>query len=182
MRGHVFVLSSNDLCYCWASMGFLYDVWGVGWSGDGQEMGGKLEGCITCPWIEARWRNNASRCIHASCVNTFRPRQNGRHFADDIFKCIFKNENVWILIEISLKFVPKGPINNIPALRQIMVWRRPGDKPLSEYDKPLYEPMMGSLPTLICITRPQWVHDTSGCINVNFRVCTKWPPYSRWHF
>ena len=33
-----------------------------------------------------------------------------------IFKCIFFNENIWISIEISLKFVPKGPIKNIPAL------------------------------------------------------------------
>ena len=37
-------------------------------------------------------------------------------FADDIFKCIFSNENVLISIKISLKFVPKGQINNIPAL------------------------------------------------------------------
>ena len=48
--------------------------------------------------------------------NTLRPRQNGRHFADNIFKCISLTENVWIPITISLKFVPKGPINNIPAL------------------------------------------------------------------
>ena len=73
-------------------------------------------------------------------VNTLRPRQNGRHFADDIFKCIFLNENVWIPIKISLKFVPHGPINNIPALVWIMAWRRPGDKPLSG-------PMMVRLPT-----------------------------------
>ena len=64
--------------------------------------------------------------------DTLRPRQNGRHFADDMFKCIFLNENVWIPIEISLKFVPRGSINNNPALFQIMAWRRPGDKPLSE--------------------------------------------------
>ena len=50
------------------------------------------------------------------CVNTSRPRQNGRQFADDTYKCIFLNENVWIPIKISLKFVPKGPINNIAAL------------------------------------------------------------------
>ena len=49
-------------------------------------------------------------------INTLRPRQNEQHFADDIFKRIFFNENVWISIRISLKFVPKGPINNIPAL------------------------------------------------------------------
>ena len=64
-------------------------------------------------------------------INTLRPRQNGQHFPDDIFKWIFLNENVWIAIKISLKFVPKGPIN-ISALVQIMAWRRPGDKPLSE--------------------------------------------------
>ena len=67
-----------------------------------------------------------------TALNTLRPRQHGRHFADDTFKRIFLNENVEILIEISLKFVHKGPINNIPALVQIMAWRRPGDKPLSE--------------------------------------------------
>ena len=48
--------------------------------------------------------------------NTLRPRQNGRHFPDDIFKHILLNENVWISLKIPLKFVLKGPINNIPAL------------------------------------------------------------------
>ena len=81
--------------------------------------------------------------------NISRPRQNGCHFPDNIFKCIFLNENVWFSISISLKFVPKGTINNIPALVQIMAWRRPGDKPLSE-------PMVVSLLTHICATRPQW--------------------------
>ena len=85
-------------------------------------------------------------------INTLRPRQNGRRFPDDIFKCIFLNKNVWISIKISLKFVPKGPINNIPALVQIMAWRRSGDKPLSE-------PMIVGLPTHICVTRPQWVNE-----------------------
>ena len=84
-------------------------------------------------------------------VNTLKPRQNGRHFPDDIFKWIFMNENAWIAINISLKFVPMGPINNIPALVQVMAWRRPGDKPLCE-------PMMVRLPTHICVTRPQWVN------------------------
>ena len=59
----------------------------------------------------------------SSIINTLRPRQDGRHFADDIFKCIFLNENAWISIKISLRFVPKGPINKIPALVQIVAWR-----------------------------------------------------------
>ena len=85
-----------------------------------------------------------------SVLKTLRPRQNGRHFPDDGFKCIFLNENVWVLIKISLIFVPKGPIKNISALVQIMAWRWPGGKPLSE-------PMMVSLLTHSCVTRPQWV-------------------------
>ena len=82
-------------------------------------------------------------------INTLRPRQNGRHFADDTFKRIFLNDNVRISIRIPLKFVLYGPIYCIPALVQIMAWRRPGDKPLSE-------PMMVWLPTHICFTRPQY--------------------------
>ena len=65
-------------------------------------------------------------------VNISRPTQNGNHFQDDIFKCIFSSENILILIMISLKFVLKGPADNNPALVQIMAWCRPGDKPLSE--------------------------------------------------
>ena len=49
-------------------------------------------------------------------IKTLRPRENGRHFADDILKGIFLNENVWIPLQISLKFVPKGTIDNITAL------------------------------------------------------------------
>ena len=83
-------------------------------------------------------------------LNTLRPKQNGRLFADDTFKRIFLNENIRISFKISLKFVPKGVINNIPALVLIMAWRRPGDKPSSE-------PMLVRSLTHICVTRPQWV-------------------------
>ena len=67
--------------------------------------------------------------------NTLRPRQDGRHFPDDIFNCISLKEIVKISIKISLKFVPKGPINNIPALvhnglaparRQAIIWTNDG--------------------------------------------------------
>ena len=44
---------------------------------------------------------------------------------------IFLNENCYTSIQISLKFIPKAPGENIPAFVQIMAWRRPGDKPLS---------------------------------------------------
>ena len=90
-------------------------------------------------------------CTNPSIFNTLRLRKNGRHFADNPFKRIFLNETLRISIKISLKFVPRGPINNIPALVQIMAWRRRGNKPLSE-------PMMVSLLTHICVTGPQWVN------------------------
>ena len=91
-------------------------------------------------------------------VNTLRPRQNGRHFPDNIFQCIFLNENVQISIKISLKFVAKGPVTIIPTLVQIMALHQPGDKPLSE-------PMMVfSLLMHICVARTQWVNKT-GCFH-----------------
>ena len=89
--------------------------------------------------------------LNTRSVNTLRQRWNRCHFADNIFKCIFLNENLLLSIRISLKFIPKGPINNIPALVQIMTWCRPGHKPLSE-------PIMIILLTYICITWPQWVN------------------------
>ena len=85
-------------------------------------------------------------------INTLRLTQNDHHFPDRIFKYIFFNENVWIWLKISLKFVADGPINDIPALVQTKALRR-------QFDKPLSEPMMDRLPTHICITRPQ-------CVNV----------------
>ena len=78
-------------------------------------------------------------------LNTLRPRQNGRLFTDDIFKCVLLNENAWISIKISLKFVPKGLTNNIPALVQVMAWHWVGAKPLSES-------MMVSMLAHICVT------------------------------
>ena len=54
------------------------------------------------------------------------------HAAVDIFKRIFLNENVWISIKTPLHFAPKDSIDNIPALVQIMAWRRIGDKTLFE--------------------------------------------------
>ena len=113
---------------------------------------------LSCPLpvVSALVASSVEICIRWSKVMvavttniTLRPRQNGRHFPDDIYKSIFLNENVWFSIKISLKFISKDPINNMPALVQIMAWRRPGDKPLSE-------PMLVSLLTHICVTRPQW--------------------------
>ena len=77
-------------------------------------------------------------------LKILRPRQNGRHFPGDIFRCIFLNENAWISCKMSLKFVPKCPFNNIPVLVQIMAWHQSGSKSLSW-------PMVGSL------LMPQWV-------------------------
>ena len=113
-----------------------------------------------CPLY--RWRAVVMYGFVYPCgwFNTLSPRQDGRHSADDIFRCIFFNANCCILIKFSLKYVRKGPIDNNPALVQIMAWRRPGGKPLSE-------PTMVSLPTHICVTRPQWVNpspsNNDGC-------------------
>ena len=75
-----------------------------------------------------------------------RPRQNGRHFADDAFTRIFLNENIRISIKISLKYVSYGPVHKIPALVRLVS------------AKPLSEPMMIRLPSYKCVTWPQWVN------------------------
>ena len=107
-------------------------------------------------------------------ANTLRPRQNSRHFADDIFKCILFNENVSISIKISLNFVPKGTINNIPSLLHIIAWRRQGDKPISE-------PMKVSLLTHLCVTRPQWVKHEKAAHITPSRVIW-WESSAIWEF
>ena len=94
-------------------------------------------------------------------VNTLRPRQNGRRFQDNIFKCILLNGKMhefhlrfhW---RLSLRFW----INNIPALVQIMAWGRSGDKPLSE-------PMIINLLSHVRITCAQWVKDLKEFHSVN---------------
>ena len=84
-------------------------------------------------WVKiiyhSQWEN-----ICAWGFNSLRLRQNWWHIANDIFKCIFLNENCCIfkLIRISLKYVSKGPTNNILASVHIMAWCWLGDKPLSE--------------------------------------------------
>ena len=60
------------------------------------------------------------------------PWQNGRQITDDILKCVFMNEKLYILIQISLKFFGKGQIDNESALVQVMAWHWTGDKPLTE--------------------------------------------------
>ena len=110
-----------------ALMFSLICVWISGWvnyreAGDSRRYHIHYDVTVMNPFVISFW----------VAINILRPRQNGRHLPDDNFKCIFLNANLWISFKISLKFVPERPINNIPALVQIMVWRRSGDKPLSE--------------------------------------------------
>ena len=160
----------EDMWTTWQTTSHTLRMYEADFNGTNIYLNGHYENASRA-WANNYISQNTARCNYLSVpylaanasgtrvLNTLRPRRNGRHFADDIFKCIFLNENVWITVKISLKFVPKGPINKIPALVQIMAWLRPGDKPLSE-------PMMISLPTHICVTRPQWV---KCAINKNIR-------------
>ena len=93
-----------------------------------------------------------------------------------IFKYIFLNGKVWILIKISLKCVPNGSINNIPALDQIMAWHWLGNKSLSE-------PMMVSLPTHIWVTWPQWINSLApGKCSSNFKSANFKHIIQNYHF
>ena len=108
--------------------------------------------------------------------NTLWQRQNGCHFVDNIFKCIFMNVNVWILFKMSLKFVPNGPINIILSLVQIMACGRPGEKPL-------FEPIMVRLLTHICVTWPQWVNTAFHAIQtkrIHPHYMSLYTPFKHW--
>ena len=94
-------------------------------------------------------------------VTTLMLGQNGRHFPDDIFSNAFSwMKKLWISVIISLKFVPKGPINNIPALVQIMAWRQAGDKPLPEPEP--------SLLTHVCLNG---LCTTAGLLYLYNQIC-----------
>ena len=62
-------------------------------------------------------------------INASPHAKNDCHFTDNIFKCIFMNEKFCILLKISLKFVPKGPVDSTPVLVQEMARRPTGKKP-----------------------------------------------------
>ena len=94
-------------------------------------------------WPRSTWPNGHNELTHW-----------GQDKMATVSQTTFSNAFSRISIKISLKFVPKGPINNIPALIQIMAWLRSGDKPLSE-------PMLLILLTHICVTRPQRVNYTT---------------------
>ena len=64
--------------------------------------------------------------------DTPKPEPDGGHFAGNNFKCMILKENLCILIQISLQFVPKGVVNNGSALVQVMAWYFTGNKPLPE--------------------------------------------------
>ena len=78
-------------------------------------------GIIRPQWVKHQYLNSDRYHFYIS-----RQEQNGHHAADKIFKLIFSNENVQILIKISMKFVRKGLVNNESVLVQVMAWHRPG--------------------------------------------------------
>ena len=83
-------------------------------------------------YLRAQDGSDLERIFSKVFLNSSPPGQNGRHFADDVVKCIFLNEKFCILIQMSLKFVPLGPIDNKAALVQVIAWRRTVENPLPE--------------------------------------------------
>ena len=105
-------------------------------------------------WVSSLCLEWLGEVVFTEEFNTLRPRPNWHHFADDTLKFS------WLrMLEFLFEFhcsLFLSPINNIPALVQIMAWCRPGDRPLSE-------PMMVSLLMHTCITQPQWVKAIHWC-------------------
>ena len=101
-----------------------------------------------------QWRHNGRDGTSTSYGTSSYLTHRGRDKLDPILQTIFSNAfsvGKCANFALTLNFVPEIWPNNIPAFFfQIMAWRQPGDKPLSE-------PMMVSLLIHICVNRPQWV-------------------------
>ena len=81
-------------------------------------------------------------------LNSSPPGQNGRHFAHDICRCIFVNENFFIVIKISPNFVPEGPIKFFQLWRSSRHSRLPHGREQQIIEQPaLPAGRMYSLPT-----------------------------------
>ena len=107
------------------------------------------------------------------------PRQNVLHFADDIFKCIFSNEKFCISFQISLKFVPKDPMDDKSALVQVMAWCRRGNKPLPETMRTQFTKDY-LIPMSLCLSHHWFIQEftilleTSHQLNWWWFVCRNW--------
>ena len=104
-------------------------------------------------WVMVNTDSHSQDFIILNVFNTLRPKQKWRPIYYHFQTHFFEWKKIY-LIQISLKFVPKVPINNMPALVQIMAWCQPGDNPPSE-------PIMVSSLMHIYVTRPQWVNPES---------------------
>ena len=75
-----------------------------------------IKSCFRWSWVvKKKFTNDAKISILLPCV------------ACRLFLKIFLKENMWYSITISMMFIPKGLMNNISALFQIMAWWRPGE-------------------------------------------------------
>ena len=97
---------------CWICTHAFPAVYGLIYSSLNRKNGFKFGIIFHWNIFASVWLTQWSTLVQVRdwCHNTFRLRQNSHHFSDDVFKCIFLNENVWISNKISLKFVPKGSI------------------------------------------------------------------------
>ena len=122
--------------------------------------------------------------IRPQWVNTLRLRQNGHHFQVYIFRWISLNKNIWISPKISLKFVPKIRINNIPTSVQIMAWHQTGgwfNIKMSSYQ---YRKSHREDKTIL---RPSYLHNgisytgkTTSLYWIGAQVTIIWSPQCQW--
>ena len=164
---HISIPGATTICNCgspgWFPMGgWIWTLWGTLWA--------------FCTAVKTKTH------IFTGKFNTLRLKQDGRHFTDYIFKSPLLKENYCKLIKLSLKFVPRGLINNTPALVQIIVWRRTGPKSLLE--------PTGLVFWRICaspgVDEYAFAHIDNACTNTFFAVNTAGPhcrnTYNRSHF
>ena len=128
---NVFFLCCMHIMLCWTAVFSTLD-----WCLQHEFYSGRVSHIVAClPHDCVNIRMNGINNANHIDVLTHHPldKTTDRRFTDGIFKCIFGNETFCISIQISLAFVPHGPIDNKSTWwSQVMAWHRTDDKPLPE--------------------------------------------------
>ena len=99
--------------------------------------------------------------------------------ADNILRCIFMTEKFYIL-KISLKFVPKGPVDKKTAWVQIMAWRQRCQAIIWSNAAPIHWHIWGTIGRLLNSSRPCdaiWLHRSGSAMGQVMAGCLMAPSH-----
>ena len=95
--------------------------------------------------------------LSGACVKVLKPH------VVDILRTTHSNGFTWNTVFISLNFFPKGPIENMSALVQVMAWRQTGHKPYLDW-------LWLSSFTYVCHLGPVFISDKTSYRTISWSI------------